>query len=63
VIVARSSIRCWLAGSIALTWFDKLRAGFGHVSVIRQKNPKTGRQQYWLSAEEITSFHGRFVML
>ena len=35
----------------------------GHVSAIRQKNPKTGRQQYWLSAEEIASFHGRFVTL
>ncbi|KUF08670.1 hypothetical protein [Pseudoponticoccus marisrubri] len=35
----------------------------GHVSAIRQKNPKTGRQQYWLSEEEIASFHGRFVTL
>lgn len=35
----------------------------GHVSAIRLKNSTTGRQQYWLSAEDIASFHGRFVTL
>ena len=29
----------------------------------RLKNPTTGRQLYWLSAEDIASFHGRFVTL
>jgi len=35
----------------------------GHTPAVRQTNRKTGRQQYWLSAEDIASFHGRFVTL
>ncbi|WP_164512403.1 TniQ family protein [Oceaniglobus ichthyenteri] len=35
----------------------------GHTPAVRQTNPKTGRQQYWLSAEDIACFHGRFVTL
>ena len=32
-------------------------------STVRHTNPTTGREQYWLSAEEIASFHARFVTL
>ena len=35
----------------------------GHTPAFRETNPKTGRQQYRLSAEDIASFHGRFVTL
>jgi hypothetical protein len=35
----------------------------GHTPAVRHTNPKAGREQYWLSAEEIASFHARFVTL
>ncbi|MFZ7091495.1 TniQ family protein [Primorskyibacter sp. 2E233] len=35
----------------------------GHTPAVRHTNPKTGRQQYWLSAEYIESYHERFVTL
>lgn len=35
----------------------------GHTPAVRHTNPETGREQYWLSAEEIASFHARFVTL
>ncbi len=35
----------------------------GHTPAVRYMNPETRRLQYWLSAEHIASFHGRFVTL
>lgn len=35
----------------------------GHTPAARHTTPKTGREQYLLSAEEIASFHARFVTL
>lgn len=35
----------------------------GHTPAAQQTNPRTGRQQYWLSARNIAAFHERFVTL